>query len=273
MEELTLRPREVNVHGNIISDELGYIENLNIFESRYCRISHLEFEPEERIGGIHNIYGIKLEKDINCINYFSKAMQYCTNDNSLNILLCDHLEMGDEVNEIVYSPIIGVTDIFDMNQYDKGYIFTVKSEYLDSETGVDPDSPYFLLLHDNNTGVAIPDGVNCVCYSCEYSTSLDTSPVSINFVFMDIDGRIISLSDPIELMNSLEGRSYRLKITEQIPNDTAFVSIEFQLPEGLEPNQEIRISKNCLLFDIDYELFVRSDEETINEEEDFEAGD
>ncbi|MDR1018672.1 MAG: hypothetical protein LBM02_08235 [Lachnospiraceae bacterium] len=273
MEQLTVRPREVNIHGNIISNELGYIGNLNFFESKYCTISKIEPVQGELINQEHSIYGIQLQKNINCVNYFSKAMQYCTNDNSVNVLLCDHLEMGDEVNEIVYNPIVGVTDIFDMIQYDKGYVFTVKEDYIDSESGVDPDSPYFLVLHDNNTGVAILENSSTVCYSCEYLTTLDISSVSVNLVFLNSEGHVISLSEPVSLMNSLEGKPYRVKITENIPNDASFVSVEFRVPEGLEPNQEIRISKNCLLFDMDYDLFVRNTEDEEIQDEEDEAGD
>ena len=264
MEELNLYPTKLELKGNIIGDKIGFVESLNPFESYRSTVTNANPNGDIEVNETTRLFGITLNKEDTISNNFTSGMQYCSQDNfGANVFLCDQLISGISNEQILYNPNFQVDNIFEIKNMGYGYLFTLKQEYLD-DSGVNPNQPYWLLLHDNREGVSIPSTAKHVCFSCEYLSIMDTDQfVSVNFVFIDKDHNVLSTSNPVQLMNNIDGESFRPNIYEPIPNNAKYVSVEFQLPPNLAADSSIMIMKNCLLFDFNYAGFVR----TIIEEE------
>ena len=257
MENYVGYPSVIHVYGNFITDRHGYFESLDDIESKQCTTEHLD--PGQVVNGV-NVYGFKMLKDPEIKNMFSWDMQYSSSDGEVNLFVCDQLNIGDPVEEVVYNTIPGETNKFKVTQYDKGYALMLDSDYY-NEKGVNIHEPHVLILLDSNQGVEIPEGKIRVNYSFDFKTTQPLLNFILRFVFMDGDKRIIGVSEEqeIECMPGLEVR--RQQIIRNIPNGAKFVAPEFQIPEGITGDEFFYLQKNCLLFDNDFIGFVRNPEE------------
>jgi len=260
-------PDVIQVYGNFITDRHGYFESLHDIESKQCTIEHLD-------GGQFfdgwNIYGFQMLKDIDIRNWFTFDMQYCSYDGEDNLFVCDQLNVGDYVKDVVYTPIPGVTDLFNVKLYDSGYAFALNHGYYDengeyisylNEEGVNNYESHVLILLDGNQGVPILDGANTVNYSFDFKTHQPFLEFLIKFVFMDKDHRVIHISDAQAVEATPGLQVVRQQVIRSIPPGAKYVAPEFQIPEGMAGDEFFYLAKNCLLFDNNFIGFVRNPEE------------
>jgi len=134
VDRLITYPTKANIYGNIISNRLGYIESLDDFESKQCEVEFMDSSSRDLVPiGLENkvnnfdIYGIKLKKNLELLNHFSESMQYCNENSQDNVFICEHMNQGELIDDIVYN--VGIGDIFDISTSGT-YTFMVKEDYL-----------------------------------------------------------------------------------------------------------------------------------------------
>lgn len=245
MEKLTINPGRVDVFGNIITNQHGYVEDISDFESHKCTL-----QAQETIHNgweEFNVYSFKMELDEYIENQFNEDIQYCTSDSASDLFVCEHLNMTLEES----------LDYFEVIRFHNGYFLKVKEEYLTD--GVDLTSSFFLLIHQDNKGVEIPSGTEKIRFTSNYSAKNTIENISVGFVFFDENGVLIENQEGENIVNEATGPVGRLNIaTDEIPDGAKYVSVEFSFPEGVQYGDYIVLQLNCLLFNSDYEGFIKN---------------
>lgn len=243
MEKLTINPGRVDVFGNIITNQHGYVEDISDFESHKCTLT----AQKTIVDGWEdfNVYSFKMELDEDIENQFNEDIQYC--NSSDNFFVCEHLDMT--LNEVL--------DSFEVIRFHNGYFLKVKEDYIVDE--VDLTSPFFLLIHQNNTGVEIPAGTETITFSSNHDAKNTIDNITVGFVFFDERGVLIGNQEGENIISEATNPNGRLAIfTDEIPEGAKYVSVEFSFPEGMEYGDYIVLQLNCLLFDSDYTGFIKN---------------
>lgn len=249
MEKLTVNPQNVHVNGNFITDQHGYIEDIVDFESYKCTIT-----PNSTVldgWNNFNIYSFSMNMEEGIYNYFSDAIQYCESSCTDSLFICEHLE----------DSLTDTSDYFEVLYFRNGIFLKVKSEYVEAGA-VDFTQPFFLLIHQDNTGVEIPADTSKIRFTSTYTAKNTITDIRAGFVFFDNNGDLIEYSVGENIVNEGTGTGGRLNIaTSTIPANAKYVSVEFQFPEGLNNGDYFSLQLNCLLFNNDYEGFIKNNEE------------
>ena len=258
MEKLSTNPGRCRVHGNIIGYKYGYLETDVGFQSHKCQLS---INPTQRKGyGDFDVYSFALTKNQNLINQFNNAIAYCseTNINVINgfLYVCEHFDN-------TFDPIESIANI---QTFTNGYKIVIKNQYL--VNGVDNTSPFYMLIHQGGTGVAIPNGTNRILFSTTYEASPHISSIMVGFVYFDANHNYISSEEVRDIANVGTGNRGRCSVqTTNIPSNAKYVSVEFLFPNGVGrytnsagvlKNDYFSMELNCLLFNQTYGGFVKN---------------
>lgn len=258
MEKLSTNPGRCRVHGNIIGYKYGYLETDVGFQSHKCQLS---INPTQRKGyGDFDVYSFALTKNQNLINQFNNAIAYCseTNINVINgfLYVCEHFDH-------TFDPIESIANI---QTFTNGYKIVIKNQYL--VNGVDNTSPFYMLIHQGGTGVAIPNGTNRILFSTTYEASPHISSIMVGFVYFDANHNYISSEEVRDIANVGTGNRGRCSVqTTNIPSNAKYVSVEFLFPNGVGrytnsagvlKNDYFSMELNCLLFNQTYGGFVKN---------------
>jgi len=275
MENYLGYPRVIHVYGNFITDRHGYFESLDDLECKQCTVEGVD---EHYIINGFSVNAFKMLKDMEIRNMFSFDMQYCSYDGQINLFICDQVNVGDYVDDIVYNPIPGISDKYNVTSYESGYSFILNPEYIDKENGnieylnddgENINEPHFIVLLDFNQGVEIPEEAKKANYSFEFMSAQPMLDFKVKFVFMDKDKKVIGVSEEEGIVCIPGLEVVRQQIIRPIPVGAKYVAPEFQIPEGLTGDEFFHFNKNCLLFDNDFIGFVRNPEEAGLLEEEF----
>lgn len=258
MEKISINPGRCRVFGNIIGHKYGYLETDTGFQSHKCQVSKNSVEPEgyEEF----NVYSITLTKNQNLINQFNDSIAYCseTDIDVINgfLYVCEHFDS-------TFDPIESIATI---QTFTNGYKLVVKDEYL--VDGVDNTAPFYMLIHQAGTGVAIPNGTSRILFSTNYEASPHISRIDVGFVYFDANHNYISSETITNIANIGTGNRGRCNVqSTNIPNNAKYVSVEFSFPNGVGrytntagilKNDYFSMELNCLLFDQTYGGFVKN---------------
>lgn len=258
MEKISVNPDRCRVHGNIIGYKYGYLETDVGFQSHKCQ---LNINPMQKNGyGDFNVYSFALTKNANLINKFNNNIAYCseTNISAINSFLyvCEHFDT-------TFDPIESVANI---QTFTNGYKIVIKNEYL--RDGVDNTAPFYMLIHQGGTGVAIPNGTTRILFSSTYEASPHISNIMVGFVYFDANKQYISSQEITNIANVATGNRGRCNVqTTSIPQNAKYVSVEFSFPNGVGrytnsvgvlKNDYFSMELNCLLFNSTYGGFVKN---------------
>lgn len=258
MEKISRHPGRCRVFGNIISNRYGYLENSDGFQSHKCEVSINK--TEKKAYEDFNVYSLTLTKNPNLVNQFNDNIAYCkpTSVDAIGSFLyvCEHFTN-------TFDPIESIATI---NTFTNGYKIVIKDEYLDD--GVDKTAPFYLLIHQNGTGVAIPSGTNRILFSTTYQASPAIQSIKCGFVYFDKNHNYISSQEISELANIGTGNRGRCNVqSTSIPANAAYVSVEFSFPKGvgqytntagIVKNDYFSMELNTLLFNQTYGGFVKN---------------
>lgn len=245
METIKINPEECEIFGNIISNKHGYLEDKNDFESHKCMVSLNNVKPDEWES--YNVYSFKLSKDVSLTNRFSEDIQYCMESSLSSLFVCEHFDFN-------FNPY---SDFFEVVPFRNGYTLKVKETYLSEN--VDLTSPFFLLIHQNNQGVHIPDDASSIVFSSNYDAKNTIESILVGLVFFDNDGKLIENQEIMDIANEGMGNKGRCAIkTSKIPAGAKYVSVEFAFPDGVSKGDYISFQLNCLLFNSEYDGFIKN---------------
>ena len=185
-----------------------------------------------------------------------KNFNICTIDNWL--YTCEHFTT-------TFDPIESIAEI---QTFTNGYKLVIKDEYIDQTTGQDNTSPFYMLIHQDGIGVAIPDGANRILFSTTYEASPHISSIMVGFVYFDENYQYISSEEVIDIANVGTGNRGRCSVqSTNIPSNAKYVSVEFLFPNGVGrytnsagvlKNDYFSMELNCLLFNQTYGGFVKN---------------
>lgn len=259
MERISINPDRCRVFGNIIGYKYGYLETTVGFQNHKCQLAlnQMQMEGYEDF----DVYSFVLTKNQNLINKFSNSIAYCseTTINAINSFLyvCEHFDT-------TFDPIDSIARI---ESFTNGYKIVIKDEYLTNE--VDNTAPFYLLIHQGGTGVAIPDGTSRILFSSNYAASPHINSIKVGFVYFDANHNYISSQEITDIANIGTGNRGRCNVqTTSIPNNAKYVSVEFSFPEGMGrytnaagvlKNDYFSMELNCLLFNSTYGGFIKND--------------
>ena len=236
MEELKQNPQNTKVYGNIIGDEYGYLESLNNLMVSKCTIQSNKtiYEGWDN----NNIYSVRLNKNKDITNSFNDDISYMKSNTYLYV--CDHLE----------SELESLSEIFTIDEFPGGLRLTVKEEY-------NGTNPFYLLIHQDDTGVEIPTNTDNVLYSANYAASPSIESIKAGFVFFNNEGILLENQEIAELVNEGTGSVGRCTLnSDSLPSNSKYVSVEFEFPLGVAAGDYFELSLNTLLFNEDYGGFV-----------------
>lgn len=258
MEKISRHPGRCRVFGNIISNRYGYLENSDGFQSHKCEVSINPVETNAYED--FNVYSLKLTKNANLINQFNNDIAYCkpTNVDVIGSFLyvCEHFSN-------TFDPIESIAEI---NTFTNGYKIVVKDEYLND--GVDNTAPFYMLIHQDGTGVAIPSGTNRILFSTTYQASPAITSIMVGFVYFDQNHNYISSKEITDIASVGTGNRGRCNVqTTDIPSNAKYVSVEFHFKNGVGQytnsagvlkNDYFSMELNTLLFNQTYGGFVKN---------------
>lgn len=245
MEKLTISPQECEIFGNIISNKHGYLEDKNDFESHKCTLSLNNVKNDE--WNSYNVYSFKLNKNNSLSNKFDEDIQYCKESSLASLFVCEHFDFD-------FNPY---SEFFDVVPFKNGYTLKVKETYI--ADNVDLTSPFFLLIHQQNQGVNIPKGAKSIVFSSNYDARNTLESIIVGFVFFDENHNLIENQEIADIANEGMGNIGRCFIkSENIPSNAKYVSVEFAFPDGVSKGDYLSLQLNCLLFDYDYDGFIKN---------------
>lgn len=260
MDKLVVNPGRCRVHGNIIGYKYGYMESKNEFKSHNAEV--MLTNPEHNTYEGFNVYHFFLTMNPQ-INQFNDNIAYCRNTTIDEIgswlYVCEHFDMD-------FDPINAIATVTSFNN---GYKITIKDEYLINNH--DNTAPFFLLIHQDGTGVSIPDNVNNISFSCNFKASPDIGSIKVGFVFFDENHNFITSQELSDIANIGTGNVGRCNVsTHSIPQNAKYVSVEFSFPNGVgryinrdgeSVNDFFSMELNCLIFNnrTSYGGFVKND--------------
>lgn len=245
MEKITINPGTVEVSGNIISDQHGYVEDIMDFESHKCTLS-LNSSMSKGWKDF-NVYSFQMTMNTSLTNQFNEAIQYCKPTSTSSLFVCEHLDSSFDNTE----------NYLEIIHFMNGYFLKIKEDYVAS--GVDVTRPFFLLIHQNNVGVELSSSVSKIRFTSNYTAKNTIEAINVGFVFFDKDGLLIENQEGENIVNEATGPTGRLDIsTTEIPSNAKYVSVEFSFPDGLQSGDYISLQLNCLLFDSDYSGFIKN---------------
>lgn len=257
MEKIIVNPGRCRVHGNIIGNRYGYLESIfEGFQSHKCEVNpnvmqHGAFED-------FDVYSFTLSKNQRLVNQFNDNIAYCrpTTVDAVGSFLyvCEHFDTTFD----------SIDSIADINTYTNGYKIVVKDSYLTNNR--DNTAPFYLLIHQNGTGVPITSGTTSILFSTTYEASPAITSIKAGFVFFDANNNYISSQEVAEIADVGTGNRGRIGIrTTSIPSNAKYVSVEFSFPEGVGRytnnagelvNDYFKMELNTLLFNQSYGGFV-----------------
>ncbi len=256
MEKIIVNPGRCRVHGNIIGNRYGYLETLSGFQSHKCEISRNANENQAYED--FDVYSFTLSKNQNLVNQFNDNIAYCKpttiDDVGSFLYVCEHFDTTFD----------SIDSIADINTYTNGYKIVVKDSYLTDNR--DNTAPFYLLIHQDATGVPITSGVNSILFSTTYEASPAITSIKVGFVFFDANHRYISSHEVAEIADVGTGNRGRINVsTSSIPANAKYVSVEFSFPDGVGRytnnagqlvNDYFKMELNTLLFNQAYGGFV-----------------
>jgi|GEM_PF-1742124 len=258
MEKISVNPGRCRVHGNIIGYKYGYLETDIGFQSHKCEVA---LNPTQSKGyEDFDVYSFALTKNSNLVNKFNDSIAYCseTDIDAIGgfLYVCEHFDS-------TFDPIESIANI---QNFTNGYKLVVKNDYL--VNGVDNTSPFYLLIHQNGTGVAIPSGTTRILFSTTYEASQHISSIKVGFVYFDKNHNYISSKEITDIANVATGNRGRCNVqTTNIPSNAKYVSVEFHFKNGVGQytntsgilkNDYFSMELNCLLFNQTYGGFVKN---------------
>ena len=258
MDKISVNPDRCRVFGNIIGYKYGYLETMNGFQSHKAEVS---LNPTEmKAYDDFNVYSFTLKKNANLINRFNDNIAYCkpTTVDAIGSFLyvCEHFEN-------TFDPIESIATI---QPFTNGYKIRIKDSYL--VNGVDNTAPFYMLIHQNGTGVAIPNGTNRILFSTTYEASPHISSIMVGFVYFDANHNYISSQEIADISNVGTGNRGRCNVqSTNIPSNAKFVSVEFSFHNGVGRytnnagelrNDYFSMELNTLLFNQTYGGFVKN---------------
>ena len=258
MDKISKNPERCRVFGNIIGYKFGYLETDTGFQSHKCQLAINPTLPDAYED--FNIYSFTLTKNANLVNKFNDAIAYCSETNidavGSFLYVCEHFDT-------TFDPIESIASI---QNFTNGYKIVIKNQYLDG--GVDNTKPFYMLIHQNGNGVAIPSGTNRILFSTTYEASPHISSIMVGFVFFDANHNYISSQEIIDIANVGAGNRGRCNVqTTSIPSNAKYVSVEFSFPNGVGRytnaagelrNDYFSMELNTLLFNSTYGGFVKN---------------
>ena len=259
MEEISVNPGRCRVFGNIIGNPYGYLEKTDDFQCHKCELSLNKTESEAYDG--FNVYSFTLTRNPDLVNMFNDSIAYCseTEVDSVGswLYVCEHFEN-------TFDPIESVADI---TTFTNGYKIIIKDDYL--VDNVDKTSPFYLMIHQDGTGVEIPSGTKKILFSSNYRASPDITSIKVGFVYFDENHRLISNVEVADVANVGTGNRGRCNISStSIPSNAKYVSVDFMFADGVGRytsvdgdlvNDYFSLELNCLLFNQSYGGFVKND--------------
>lgn len=258
MDRISVNPDRCRVFGNIIGYKYGYLETMNGFQSHKAEVS---LNPTEREAyEDFDVYSFTLKKNANLVNQFNDNIAYCkpTNVDAIGSFLyvCEHFEN-------TFDPIESIATI---QTFTNGYKIVIKDSYLTN--GVDNTAPFYMLIHQNGTGVAIPNGTNRILFSTTYEASPHINRIMVGFVYFDANHNYIRSQEITDIANVGTGNRGRCNVqTTSIPSNAKYVSVEFSFPDGVGRymnnagelrNDYFSMELNTLLFNQTYGGFVKN---------------
>lgn len=258
MEKISVNPGRCRVFGNIIGYKYGYLETINGFQSHKCQVSRNANESQAYED--FDVYSFTLTKNANLVNQFNDNIAYCkpTTIDAINSFLyvCEHFDN-------TFDPVESVANI---TKFTNGYKIVIKDSYLTN--GVDNTAPFYMLIHQNGTGVAIPNGTNRILFSTTYEASPAIKSIKVGFVYFDANHNYISSQEVEDIANIGTGNRGRCNIqSTSIPSNAKYVSVEFSFPQGVGrytnsagilKNDYFSMELNTLLFNQTYGGFVKN---------------
>ena len=250
MEKIAINPENVYVEGNLIGDDLGYLQDNTTFQNHKCELSLNDMKLKEWDN--FNVYSFRIKANGSLVNMFNEEVAYCNPVNVSSagswLYVCEHFDED-------FNP---AHDIYDVNTFDNGIKLTIKDEYLTGNT--DNTNPFYLLILQDNTGVPIPANTNSILFSTTFDASPDITNINVGFVYFDAEGNLLSNILVSEIHNESTGNKGRCNVySENIPTGAKYVGIEFQFGDGVFEDDYFSIELNCLLFNSTYGGFVRND--------------
>jgi len=256
MEKISVNPGRCRVHGNIIGNKYGYLETLNGFQSHKCEISRNANESQAYEE--FDVFSFTLTKNENLINRFIDDIAYCkpTDVSTIGSFLyvCEHFEN-------TFDPVESIATI---QTFTNGYKIVVKDEYIKNDR--DTTAPFYMLIHQNGTGVAIPSGTSRITFSTTYEASPAINSIKVGFVYFDKNHNYIRSQEVAEIASVGTGNRGRCNVqSTNIPSNAKYVSIEFSFPNGVGryinnagelKNDYFSMELNTLLFNQTYGGFV-----------------
>jgi len=267
VDRLITYPTKANIYGNIISNRLGFVETLDDFDSKQCEVEFMgnsyELAPTGILNEVNNfnIYGIKLKRNLRLYNCFSESMQYCSYENRDNVFVCEHMKQGDYVDDILYN--IGIGDIFEVTEYNRGYTFTVKENYLkefeieieseleneiseeesEIESGIEDE------IEENEEGIEdeieeSEEGIGEKLGNTEEETE-GTTNTKINVLADDVESWFLLFHDSGELEDEEEKSDVEYGV--RIPENASYVNYSFDFLSSFD----IEIFVGFVFFDED----------------------
>ena len=257
MEKISRHPGRCRVFGNIIGYKYGYLESMyDGFKCHKCEVSRNANEHQAYED--FDVYSFTLIKNPKLVNQFNDDIAYCkpTTVDAIGSFLyvCEHFTN-------TFDPIESIATI---NTFRNGYKIVVKDEYLDD--GVDKTAPFYLLIHQNGTGVELPGRVSNILFSTTYEASPAINSIQVGFVFFDKNHNYISSQEAADIADKATGNRGRIGVwTTNIPSNAKYVSVEFNFPDGVGRytnnagelvNDYFKMELNTLLFNDYYGGFV-----------------
>lgn len=258
MDKLSVFPERCRVFGNIISNRYGYLETSDGFQSHKSEV--VLNQSESGAYEDFNVYSFTLERNVNLINMFNENIAYCkpTTIDAIGSFLyvCEHFEN-------TFDPIDSIATI---QTFTNGYKIRIKDSYLTN--GVDNTAPFYMLIHQGGTGVAIPNGTTRILFSTTYEASPNISSILVGFVYFDANHNYISSVEVSDIANVGTGNKGRCNVqSTNIPSNAKYVSVEFSFPNGVGRyvnnagdtcNDYFSMELNTLLFNQTYGGFVKN---------------
>lgn len=260
MEEITVNPGRCRVFGNIIGNRYGYLESTEAFQAHNSEV--ILNTPEQEAFEGFNVYSFTLKKNTNLVNAFNDNVAYCREVTPSNpsggswLYVCEHFNT-------TFDPIESIANI---ETFTNGYKIVLKDEYIDNNR--DNTAPFYLMIHQANTGVVIPPGTNKILFSTNYRASPDIDSIKVGFVYFDSSKRFISSVEVTDIASPGTGNRGRCNVqTSNIPSNAKYVSVEFSFPHGVGRytnidgellNDYFSMELNCLLFNQTYGGFVKN---------------
>jgi hypothetical protein len=258
LDEISVNPGRCRVFGNIIGNRYGYLESSEGFQSHKAEVSLNAVENEAYED--FNVYSFTLTKNENLVNGFNDDVAYCKSvtpsSNNSWLYVCEHFNTA-------FDPIESIANI---ETFNNGYKIVLKDEYIDNNR--DNTAPFYLMIHQSNTGVVIPSGTNRITFSTSFKASPTIDSIQVGFVFFNSSKQYIGYEPGADIASPGTGNRGRCNVqTTNIPSNAKYVSVEFNFPNGVGRytnvdgellNDYFSMELNCILFNQTYGGFVKN---------------